>query len=70
VQSAREGGRNAALFKAACSLGRLVAAGTLPEDLAADALTDAATSTGLPYRDCERTIRSGFRRSAAEVRAA
>ncbi|HCA88560.1 MAG TPA: DNA primase [Streptomyces sp.] len=70
VQSARQGGRNAVLFKAACSLGRLIAAGTLPEELATGALADAGMSTGLPYRDCERTIRSGFRRSAAEVSAA
>jgi hypothetical protein len=43
VRTAVEGGRNHALNKAAFHLGQLTAAGTLPEDLATAALTDAAS---------------------------
>jgi hypothetical protein len=42
VRAAEEGGRTWALNKAAYKLGRLIAAGALPEDLAEGALLDAA----------------------------
>jgi Bifunctional DNA primase/polymerase, N-terminal len=43
VRAAEEGGRTWALNKAGYKLGRLIAAGALPEDLAESALLDAAT---------------------------
>jgi DNA polymerase I len=43
VRAAVEGGRNHALNKAAYQLGQLIAAGTLPEDLARTELHDAAS---------------------------
>lgn len=64
VLSARQGGRNRVLYNAAYALGRLVAAGTLPEPLVASTLTDAGLSIGLPPRECDTAIRSGLSRSA------
>lgn len=43
VASAERGGRNRALNKAAYNLGRIIAAGALPEDIATGALYDAAS---------------------------
>ncbi|MFG1854075.1 bifunctional DNA primase/polymerase [Actinomadura geliboluensis] len=51
VASAERGGRNRALNKAAYNLGRIVAAGVLPEDIATGALYDAASVHFGPSRD-------------------
>ncbi|WP_049579106.1 hypothetical protein [Streptomyces sp. SBT349] len=64
MQSARQGGRNQALYAAAYALGRLIAAGTLTEQEVSDALTQAGLSTGLAPARVTSTIRDGIRRSA------
>jgi bifunctional DNA primase/polymerase-like protein len=70
VQSARQGGRNKALYNAAYALGRLIAAGTLTEQDVTDALTGAGLSTGLAPARCTSTIRDGIRRAAHNQGAA
>lgn len=51
VASAERGGRNRALNKAAYNLGRIIAAGVLPEDVATGALYDAASVHFGPSRE-------------------
>lgn len=74
VRSAAEGGRNHALFVAACCLGELIAGGSLTEAEAAGALLDACAGhiANRAFTEAEawQTIRSGFRRGAAKPRTA
>ncbi|WP_436523173.1 bifunctional DNA primase/polymerase [Actinoplanes sp. HUAS TT8] len=65
---AHEGGRNAALFMAAQTLGQLVAGGELAEETVTTALTDAAQQIGLREREITGTIRSGLRAGARRPR--
>ena len=64
------GGRNHALNTAAFSLGRLVAAGLLPEQYVNDQLINAAAQIGLVNEDgmyaCNATIRSGMQGGARD----
>lgn len=73
VASAAPGARNAALFKAAASLGSLCAAGALPADPVAASLIEAAAACGLVADDgphaVEATIASGFKAGLARPRA-
>ncbi|MFF1795662.1 bifunctional DNA primase/polymerase [Kitasatospora sp. NPDC058263] len=62
VESAGEGVRNHTLFASAAALGRLVAAGTLPERDATDALLGAGQKAGLGEAECRRTIAKGLAR--------
>jgi hypothetical protein len=65
-------GRNAQLFRSACSLGELIAGDVLPERVAVEALEAAAVECGLVREDgwpsVRATIRSGFSRGAASPR--
>ncbi|MEU6135411.1 bifunctional DNA primase/polymerase [Nocardioides sp. NPDC047086] len=70
---ADEGGRNAALYVAAATVGKLVARGLIAEHVALDRLMDAAaghiaTGAYTPY-EAESTILSGFRRAATRSAA-
>ncbi|GHF27847.1 hypothetical protein GCM10018790_01520 [Kitasatospora xanthocidica] len=67
VSSAGEGVRNHTLFASAAALGRLVAAGTLPEHDATDALLAAGSKAGLGEAECRRTIAKGLARGAGGV---
>lgn len=73
VASAAPGVRNAALFKAAASLGSLCAGGGLPADPVAASLIEAAAACGLVADDgphaVEATIASGFKAGLARPRA-
>ena len=73
VASAAPGARNAALFKAAASLGSLCAGGALPADPVAASLIEAAAACGLVADDgphaVEATIASGFKAGLARPRA-
>ncbi|MGE0829852.1 MAG: bifunctional DNA primase/polymerase [Hyphomonadaceae bacterium] len=73
VASAAPGVRNAALFKAAASLGSLCAGGALPADPVAASLVEAAAACGLVADDgthaVEATIASGFKAGLARPRA-
>lgn len=71
---ATEGGRNAALFVAAATVGKLVARGLITEHAAVDRLMTAAAGhisadAYTPY-EAENTILSGFRRAATGRAAA
>lgn len=55
-----EGGRNHALNRAAFRVAQIVAGGHLSEGEATARLHEAAAACGLPEREIERTIRSGF----------
>ncbi|MEQ1707795.1 MAG: bifunctional DNA primase/polymerase [Terricaulis sp.] len=73
VASAAPGVRNAALFKAAASLGSLCAGGALPADPVAASLLEAAAACGLVGNDglhaVEATTASGFKAGLARPRA-
>nr|WP_190211580.1 bifunctional DNA primase/polymerase [Kitasatospora indigofera] len=66
----KQPGRGRQLFASAAALGAHITAGTVPEDLAFDALLHAGLTTGLPHTECERTIRRGFAKAAGTLRAA
>ncbi|MFI2366606.1 bifunctional DNA primase/polymerase [Promicromonospora sp. NPDC019610] len=74
VREATEGGRNHALFAAACCLGELIAGGSLTEPEAAGALLDACAghiaAGAFTEAEAFATVRSGFRRGAAKPRTA
>ncbi|MGW2092074.1 bifunctional DNA primase/polymerase [Promicromonospora sukumoe] len=74
VQEAAEGGRNSALFAAACCLGELIAGGSLTEPEAAGVLLDASAghiaNGAFTEAEAWATVRSGFRRGAAKPRTA
>ncbi|GAA2810141.1 hypothetical protein GCM10010441_38490 [Kitasatospora paracochleata] len=67
VATAGEGTRNHQLFASAAALGRLVAAGTLPETDAVDALLSAGQGNGLGEAECRRTIAKGLARGGNSV---
>ncbi|WP_410535447.1 bifunctional DNA primase/polymerase [Streptomyces sp. KL2] len=60
VATAQEGGRNAALLRAARALGRFVASGDLPRHVVEEALQGAGQAAGLPPAECRATLRSGL----------
>jgi len=61
LAQAPEGDRNNVLNRAAFALGKLAAAGHLPEGTVLGLLTIVAANTGLGEREVERTIASGLR---------
>ncbi|MEU9132818.1 bifunctional DNA primase/polymerase [Kitasatospora sp. NPDC048540] len=70
VAATKQPGRGRQLFASSAALGVHVAAGTVTEDVAFDALLSAGLSTGLPHPECERTIRRGFAKAAGTLRPA
>ncbi|WP_129782908.1 bifunctional DNA primase/polymerase [Promicromonospora panici] len=74
VSEAAEGGRNHALFAAACCLGELIAGGSLTEADATGTLLDACAghiaAGAFTEAEAFATVRSGFRRGAAKPRTA
>ncbi|MEU8854213.1 MULTISPECIES: bifunctional DNA primase/polymerase [Streptomyces] len=71
VLSAREGGRNRAVYFAAYALARMIRSGDLAEAAVSSELMSAGQSIGLPAGECRTAIRSGFVRGGAlEVSAA
>jgi len=68
VRSSCEGSRNDTLNRAAFSLGQLVGGGQLEEAEVVDALTIAASATGLGLREVRATIASGLRAGRAHPR--
>ncbi|MEU9776829.1 bifunctional DNA primase/polymerase [Streptomyces sp. NPDC047968] len=71
VLSAREGGRNRAVYFAAYALARLIRTGDLTEAAVTGELMSAGQSTGLSTSECRTAIRSGLvRGGAAEASAA
>jgi hypothetical protein len=61
IAGAREGERNNLTFWAACRAGEMVASGMLKADAAAALIAEAATRSGLPRPEAERTVWSGIR---------
>ncbi|WP_425322620.1 bifunctional DNA primase/polymerase [Actinoplanes ianthinogenes] len=68
LAAARPGGRNFALYVAACSLGQLAAGGALTDAEVTEALTPTAHAIGLSERETARTIRSGLLAGARSPR--
>lgn len=68
VLDAVPGNRNHTLNQAAFALGRLIAAGLLPESLVFACLAAAGRQVGLSARECEATIRSGLTSGARQPR--
>jgi hypothetical protein len=60
VASAQTGERNAVLFWAACRFGEMCRTGLISEARAQSLLVEAATRTGLPLNEAERTAWSGL----------
>ncbi|MFF6990489.1 bifunctional DNA primase/polymerase [Streptomyces sp. NPDC010273] len=60
VATAQLGSREAALFRAARALGRLIAWGDLPRHVVEQALQEAGESTGLTAAECRSTLRSAL----------
>jgi hypothetical protein len=67
VRNTPVGGRNETLASAAVTIGRLVPH-AIPEDVAWDHLTDAASDTGLPLRESKATIRTGLSKGRGNPR--
>ncbi|WP_346012269.1 bifunctional DNA primase/polymerase [Streptomyces sp. SID3343] len=65
VAGTAEGGRNAALVRAARALGRLVASGDLPRAVVEDALKEGAMGSGLTERESVPAITSALNWSIA-----
>ncbi|MFD1829157.1 bifunctional DNA primase/polymerase [Streptomyces desertarenae] len=65
VATAAEGGRNAALLRAARALGRFIASGDLPRHVVEEALQEAGQAAGLSPAECRATVRSGLNWSIA-----
>jgi Bifunctional DNA primase/polymerase, N-terminal len=61
IARAPEGERNNLTFWAACRAGEMVASGMLMADAAAELIAEAATRSGLPRPEAERTVWSGIR---------
>ena len=59
VAGAREGERNSLTFWCACRAGEMVADGQLSATTAIAVIAEAATRSGLPRAEAERTARSG-----------
>ena len=70
VIKALKGGRNRALFVAACALGSLVGAGVLPVEEAWNRLFSAGKRAGLKQHEVFSTLRSGLRQGAEQPRRA
>lgn len=70
VQRAGEDGRNNALNRAAYATGRLVAGRELHHHAALHALREAGLRLGLPQREVESTVRSGFTSGLKKPRSA
>jgi len=70
VATAQKGARNDALNKASFSLGQLVAGGGIPEQVARDALTQAANQAGLSANEIAKTLASGLQDGKASPRVA
>lgn len=68
--TAREGGRNDALNKAAFALSQLAAGGEISRKAALAALTEAAPRIGLDYDEAKATIASGWKSGSREPRQA
>jgi hypothetical protein len=68
VRTAVKGERNGQLNTSSLKLGRLVGAGLLEEQVAVDALREAALAAGLTPLETDRTIRSGMRAGIADPR--
>lgn len=68
VAGAAVGQRNHTLFRAAASIGELVAAGSLSAAEAERSLTLAAATAGLPAAEIARTIQSGLRAGSQRPR--
>lgn len=60
VRATHEGGRNAQLLKSVRAVGRFVAWGDLPRDVAEEAFQVAGETAGLPPAECRSTIRSAL----------
>ncbi|MFI0241986.1 bifunctional DNA primase/polymerase [Streptomyces sp. NPDC016845] len=65
VAAAQQGGREAALFRAARALGRFVAWGDLPRHTVEQALQEAGEAAGLSPSECRSTLRSALNWSIA-----
>jgi Bifunctional DNA primase/polymerase, N-terminal len=69
IARAREGERNKVTFWAACRAGEMVASGMLQGGTAAALIAEAATRSGLPRAEAERTARSGIRTTGGRSHA-
>jgi hypothetical protein len=67
VAGAREGERNSLTFWCACRAGEMVASGLLSAASAIAVIAEAATRSGLPRKEAERTARSGIRTGGGYV---
>ncbi len=63
-----EGGRNKQLLVSARALGRFVAWGEIPRDVAEEAIQGAGEAAGLSAVECRTTIRSALDRSIRTCR--
>ena len=61
VAGAREGERNSLTFWCSCRAGEMVASGLLSASTAIAVIAEAATRSGLPRKEAERTVRSGIK---------
>jgi hypothetical protein len=64
VARAQEGTRNAIAYWGACRLAEMVAEGALSDSEAIDLIVEAASRTGLPDKEAERTAKSALYGSA------
>jgi hypothetical protein len=68
VAGTPEGNRRNQLNKSAFSLGQLIGAGVLDEDVVITTLTEAALKTGLPPKEIDKTIWDGIEDGKAKPR--
>ncbi|MFE3180805.1 bifunctional DNA primase/polymerase [Streptomyces violascens] len=68
IEAAREGEREAVLFKAARSLGRFVAWGDIPRHVVEEAFQGAGEAAGLKAYECRSTLRSALNWSIRTAR--
>jgi hypothetical protein len=69
LEATPERDRNTRLFWSSCRAAELISAGRVDEATATGLLVDAATRTGLAEAEARRTIASGLRNAAADLRA-
>jgi hypothetical protein len=67
IAGAPEGERNSLTFWCACRAGEMVAAGLLSATTAIAVIAEAATRSGLPRAEAERTAKSGVARGGGDV---
>jgi hypothetical protein len=67
VAGAHEGERNSLTFWCACRAGEMVASGLLSAAAAVAVIAEAATRSGLPRKEAERTARSGVKTGGGHV---